>query len=223
MKFIAAVLFTLSAQAKEINTNSVYMADAPEWLTRARAEKVIEHIQTALEWSIRKVQVHFYTDQKAFERAHGLGDAMIAASLRSDNSIHLGPKVTSENFDRVFGHELVHVISYQKYKGAIPAWLEEGLANYLAKNGKVDYKWLAKQPFPNDVRSFSHPARGRGDEIHFHYVTSQALTEMIAAKCDLTNLLRLSVERKMDDYLNTYCEIPDLNAAYRAWVKKKSG
>ena len=223
MKYFLIFLVSAVAWAKEIDTNSVYMANAPNWLTRPRAEKVIDRIQTAMEWSIRKVQVHWYTDQDAFQRAHGLGPSMIAAALRKDNSIHLGPRITSQNFDQIFGHELVHVISYQKYKDAIPRWLEEGLANYLAKNGKVDYAWLAKQEFPDDVRTLTHPARGSANEIHLRYVTAQALAEMIAKKCDLTNLMRLSVERKMDDYLKTYCEIPDLNAAYQKWVKSKAG
>lgn len=213
----------LLCAAKEIDTNSVYMGNAPDWVSRPRAEKIIDHMQMVLEWHIRKIQVHWHKNQAAFERASGMSGSMIAAALRKDNSIHLGPKIVNSNFDQVFGHELVHVISYQKYKGAIPAWLEEGLANHLAKKGKVDYTWLAKKEFPSDVRSFNHPAQGTSDEIHFHYMTSQALAEMIAKKCDLTNLLRLSVERKMDDYLKTYCEIPDLNEAYRKWIKNKAG
>jgi len=223
LKYLILAFLCTSLWAKEVDTNSVYMGDAPAWVTRPRVEKIIDHIQMVLEWSIHKIQVHFYTDQAAFQRASGMGGSIIAASLRKDNSIHLGPRVDSTNFDQVFGHELVHVISYQKYKDAIPSWLEEGLANYLSKNGKVDYPWLASHGFPADVRSFTHPGQGNADEIHYHYVTSQALIEMIAAKCDLSNLLRLSVERKMEDYLKTYCEIPDLNEAFHKWVKSKAG
>jgi len=116
----------------------------------------------------------------------------------------------------------VHIIIYQKYKEAIPKWLEEGLANYLAKQGQVNYQWLAAHPFPKDVRGLTHPYDGDVDSIHYHYMASQALVEMIAKKCDLTNLLRLSVGRNLDAYLDTYCEIKDLNAAYQKWVKAKS-
>ena len=100
-----------------------------------------------LEWDIRKIQVYFHSDEASFERSNNLGPAIIAVSLKADNAVHLGPKVTTQNFDQVFGHELVHIISYQKYKDAIPKWLEEGLANYLSKNGNVDYKWLAASRF----------------------------------------------------------------------------
>jgi hypothetical protein len=207
------------AQSHEVETNNIYMPASPTWMTRNRVDKVVAHIQTLLEWDIRKVTVSFHGDQNEFERMHGMGPSMLAVSYKLKNTIHLGPKVTTQNFDQVFGHELVHIISFQKYKNAIPLWLEEGLANYLSKSAKVDYKWLAAKPFPHDVREFIHPAAGSTDEIHYHYVTSQAVVEMIARKCDLSNLLRLSVGTKMDGYLETYCEIKDLNADYRKWVK----
>ncbi len=219
---LALLLFTAgTAFGDEIVTNSVHMASAPAWVKRTRVDKIIDHIQMLLEWDIRRIEVYWYKDAAAFEKAHTLGPAAMAVSRQSDNTIHLGPRVDSSNFDAVFGHELVHIISYQKYKGAIPAWLEEGLANHLAKQGKVDYKWLARKPFPADVRKLVHPFDAATyDEIRYHYVMSQALVEMIASKCDLANLLRLSVGRNMDDYLDTYCEIKDLNEAYRKWVKK---
>lgn len=212
------------ARAGEINTNAVHMAKAPAWLTRNRTEKVIDRIQTQLEWTIRKIEVHWYADAESFERAHGLGPLALAAARKSDNTIHLGPGVTTENFDAVFGHELVHIISGQKYKDAIPKWLEEGLANHLAKNGKVDYAWLASQPFPDDVRTLVHPyAEKSAARVHYHYVASQAPAELLAKKCDLTNLIRLSVGERMENRIVTYCEIPDLNAAFRKWVKEKNG
>jgi hypothetical protein len=221
-QFLMAVLICAAylsiSQAAEIQTNAVHMADSPSWVTRVRVEKIIDHIQMVLEWDIHRIEVLWHKDQASFEKVHSLGPTAIAVSLKADNTIHLGPRITSANFDQVFGHELVHTISAQKYKGAIPAWLEEGLANYLAKTGKVDYKFLASQPYPADVRKLTHPYGGSVDNIHYHYMASQALVEMIAKKCDLTNLLRLSVGEKMDNYLETYCEIPDLNAAFKKWV-----
>lgn len=223
MQIWIALLISLTAAAKEIDTNNVYMSDAPLWVTRPRVEKITNRIQTALEWDIRKVTVTWHTDENKFQNAHSLGPNMLAVTLKNTNTIHLGPRVTNANFDQVFGHELVHIIAYQKYKQAIPQWLEEGVANHLAKSAQVDYKWLGSKPFPADVRSFNHPASGTKDEIHFHYATSQAVMEMIAKKCDITNLFRLSVGEKMDPYLETYCEIRDLNAAYRKWLKQKAG
>jgi hypothetical protein len=217
------------ALAKEITTNNIHMADAPAWLTQNRVEKIIDHIQMVLEWDIRRIEVYWYKDQASFEKAHGLGPVAMAVSKKGDSTIHLGPKVDSANFDPVFGHELVHIISGQKYKEAIPKWLEEGLANYLAKLGKVDYKYLASRPLPADVRTLTHPYNAVSvDGIHYHYVASQALTEMIAKKCDLHQLLQLSVgkskdchqETSMECYLDTYCDIKDLNAEYKKWVSK---
>jgi len=213
-------IFLSFVHAKEIQTNAVTMPNAPEWLRTPRVEKVTDRIQSTLEWTIRKIQVVWYTDQAAFEKDHGLGPYARAVSHKNLNLIRLGPKVNNDNFDQVFGHELTHIISYQKYKDAIPKWLEEGLANHLSKNAKVDYKWLASRPMPEDVRSLVHPMKGSADDIRYSYQASQALAEMISKKCDLTNLLRLSVGHGMEAYLKTYCEIPDLNEAYKKWIEK---
>jgi hypothetical protein len=224
LKFIfISLLFSLVAQAKEIETNEATLFDAPDWLTRGRVEKVTARISTELEWTIRKITVHFYKDQDSFLQAQHLGNGVLAVTNKATNTVHIGPKVGSADFDSVFGHELVHVILAQKYKQAIPPWVEEGLANHLAKHGKVDYKWLSTQPFPDDVRRLSHPFTGIVSSPRYHYQASQALAEMIAKKCDMTNLLRLSVGEKMDTYIDTYCEIKDLNAEFKAWVKKKAG
>src|SRR5690606_18961288 len=101
-------------------------------------------------------------------------------------------------------------------------WLEEGLANHLSKMQPVDYKWLAQQPFPNDVRELAHPFKGDATLVSYRYKASQAFAEMLNKKCDLQNLIRLSVQRKMEDYMRTYCEIKDLNKAFQDWVKKKA-
>ena len=179
-------LIGTSLFAAELQTNSTYSADVPTWVTKNRIDKTTDRIQSFMEWDIHRVTVEWYKDQPTFEKAHGLGSSQVmAVSRRSENKILVGPKVNADNFDRIFGHELVHVISYQKYKDAIPKWLEEGLANYVAKNGSVDYKWLKSQPLPKDVRELTHPFGGSADSIRYHYEASQALAEMIAAKCDL--------------------------------------
>jgi hypothetical protein len=225
--FLRQLLFSLLATVflfvpltfgKDIKTNGVHMANAPEWLTQTRIERVVDHIQSKLEWDIRRIEVFWYKDAASYSKVNPLGPSAIAFSRRSDSTVHLGPQVTNDEFDKVFGHELVHVISHQKYHDAIPKWIEEGLANYLSKNGKVDYKWLARQPIPNDLRSLEHPYDGTTEHIKYHYIASQALTEMIASKCDLSNLLRLSVGRKLDNYLASYCGINDLNAEFKKWI-----
>lgn len=224
LKILALILVSASfANAKDIQTNEVNMPEAPDWLSLPRVEKVTNRMQTQLEWTIRKIQVHWYKDQESFMQAQSLGSGVLAVTNKSTNTVHLGPKVGNSDFDSVFGHELAHVILGQKYKTAIPPWFEEGLANHLAKRGTVDYKWLATQSFPDDVRKLSHPFSGVVSSPRYHYQASQALAEMIAKKCDMTNLLRLSVGEKMESYLPTYCEIKDLNADFKAWVKKKAG
>lgn len=221
-----SLLFSLSLIfAKEIQTNEVTIANAPEWLRQTQVEKITERVQQKLEWSIRRVNLRWYHSEEEFASAHSLGPMALAVTEHKGGrtTIHVGPKVDAKNFGAVLGHELVHVILHQKYKGAIPKWFEEGLANHLSKTDKVDYKWLAQKPLPSDVRELAHPFREKNAmEILFRYKASQALAEMLDKKCGLENLIRLSVERKMEDYIVTYCEIKDLNEAFKAWVADRS-
>ena len=175
-----------------------------------------------MEWSTRRVEVIWYEDQASFSNAHKLGPAPIAVAIRGENKILLGPHVTEKNFDPVFGHELAHVISAQKYKDAIPPWLEEGMANFVAKAGKVDYHSLKQFKF-SDVNELAHPIKGDFAMIQSRYQASQALAEMISSKCDFRNLLRLSVQRKLQDYLGNICRITDLNSSFQKWIQEKSG
>jgi hypothetical protein len=216
--------FLSLASAKEIKTNSIHTTTAPDWVTDSRIDRVASRIQQSLEWDIRRVEVVWHNDEKEFEAFHKLGPTVLAISKRADNSVHIGPRVNNENFDGVFGHEMSHIISFQKYKGAIPDWLEEGVANFVSKAGVVDYQYLNKHEPPKDVHELTHPFNGSVDHIHYHYIASQALAEMLNAKCNgLSNLLRLSVGRSVEQYLEKYCDIKDLNASFKKWVSSKSG
>lgn len=194
-----SLFLTSNSFAKDLLTNSALLVEPPSWVTSVRINRLADRMQSQLEWTIRRVKVFWYKDQKQFQATHKFGSLAVAFSRPSDNTVHLGPKVTDANFDQVFSHELVHVISFQKYKQAIPRWLEEGLANYYAKKGKVSYAWLKTQAFPVDVRTLTHPYAIKSvNSTKYHYMASQALVEMIAARCDLRNLLRLSVGMTMD-------------------------
>lgn len=219
--FAAAVTYSLPVFAAELLTNCARFTNPPKWLTLSRVNKVAEPVENLMEWSTRRIEVIWYQDQSAFEKAHDLGSSAMAVSLRGQNKVLLGPKVNEANFNQVFGHELVHVISAQKYKQAIPSWLEEGIANFISKNGKVNYKALLNYEF-SDVNDLSHPLRGTANMVSSRYQASQALTEMIASKCEFRNLLRLSVGRKMEDYLKNICRISDINAEFKNWVKAKA-
>ena len=208
-----------------IRTNEVSCDHPPAWLTEARVDKVVARVQDVLEWDIRRIRLAWYTSRTEFEKTHGFGPTVLAFARKTDNSVHMGPEVTRDNFETTFGHELTHVILYQKYKDSVPRWLEEGLANFVGRKGRVDYAWLASQP-PRDVTSLTHPFAGLqsgSEQSKFHYQASTALAEMIASKCDLQGLLQLSVGSKFATYLDTTCGISDVNAEYRKWIRRKSG
>jgi hypothetical protein len=219
--FISFLFGSNLAHTKEILSNAATFSNPPEWLTSNRVNQVVEHIQKYMEWDIRKVKVTWYVNQTSFQKFHGYDASVLAISQKTDNSIFLGPRVDSSNFDQVFGHELVHIILFQKYKDAIPSWLEEGLANYVAKQGRVDYSWLASQP-NSDVHLLVHPFQNTASGARYHYQASTALIEMIATKCNLNDLLQLSLENKLEDYLSTFCEINNINAELQKWIKKKT-
>ena len=223
---ISFTLFNFSAFSEEILTNAVLISHPPSWLTENRVNRVAEHIQNDLEWDIRKVKVIWYNIQETFQNFHHFDASVLAVSRKSDNSIHIGPRVISSNFDSVFGHELVHIILFQKYKDAIPKWLEEGLANYVSQHGKVDYTWLSSQA-EKSIINLIHPFESNASENQgnprYHYQASTALMEMIASKCSLHELLQLSMRKKLENYLETFCKIPDMDSSFKNWIKKNKG
>lgn len=222
---------TTEGLGKTIRTNELTVENAPNWVTQNRVERIIARVQDKLEWTTRRTTVRCFADAASFAKSHSLGPHALAvtSALGENAKILLGPKVTDANFDQALSHELVHVIVVQKYKGAIPKWLEEGLANHLARTGQVDYKWLAKQTLPKDVRELAHPmlraadsGRTMGQSLHFRYQASQALAEMLDKKCDLLNLVRMSVGKNMETYIGTMCEIKDLTKTFQDWITKKA-
>lgn len=220
----AGILFSgisVSADsARVIETNSVQMRGAPDWVTRSQIERVIDKIERKLEWPIRKITAVWHLNAEEFQALHGFGPTVLAFARAKDNSVHIGPRVDEKNFEATFGHELVHVILYQKYKTAIPKWLEEGLASYLSGEKRVDYRWLRAQP-KMDITTLSHPFKG-SVQSQYHYQVSTAVIEMIASKCSLPDLLQLSVGKSLTTYLATYCEIKDINQSFNQYLDKKA-
>lgn len=219
MKIISSLLllFVSGLKAKEITINQAYFHNAPDWLKEYRLQSVVDKVQSFLEWDIRRIHVYYYANPTDFNRKLTLNFRAAAFFRRADSTLHLGPEVETHNFDRIFTHELVHAIFYQKYKGSVPSWLEEGFANYIGQTERVDYAWLVRQP-ATDVTKLVHP-NVDDTGAKYHYQASTALIEMIAKKCRLVELLKLSVGAKMTRYLSTYCEIKDVNGAFTQWVK----
>ncbi len=213
------ILLPLASWGKDLTTSAVRFENAPSWLTEARIDKVTSRIQRALEWDIRRIQARYYPEASSFNRVNPYDSSVLAFTRSKDQSIHIGPKVGPSDFDVIFGHELAHVILRQKYKSAIPNWLEEGLANYVAKRGSPDYLWLKSQP-KHDVRSMNHPYKD--NNVRYHYAASTALMEMLANRCDIHDLLQLSVGSKLENYLGTLCGIKDLNLEFQQWVEQRA-
>ena len=224
--FSALLATPAFAGPHSINTNVAHSDNPPSWVTSSRVDRIEEKVADKLGGvDFHKISLAFYTDQAAFRHAHGFDDTVLAFTIKPENAVSVGPRVTTADFDPVFGHELVHVILYQKYKNAVPSWLEEGLANYLVKYGSVDYRWLASLP-ERDITTLAHPFGASGRIMpggaRYAYQASQALMEMIATHCEVTDLVSMSVGKKLEDYLPTMCGIDDLNAEFRKWVKRKA-
>jgi hypothetical protein len=215
-----ALLWVSTVAARSFQTNHLRVENAPNWLTESRAESVAQKIQDYLEWDVRRVAVYYHSSSDDFDSEANFNFRANAYFSKRDGSIHLSPLITDKNFEPVFGHELVHAIFYQKYAGAIPKWLEEGLANKIGRSETVDYSWLSKQKL-TDVTQLTHPNLDT-EGARYHYAASTALIDMIASKCSLKDLLQLSVGKNLQTYLYTYCEISDLNGSFQKWVGEQT-
>jgi predicted SprT family Zn-dependent metalloprotease len=216
---------TTSAQpnTKKVITNSAIFHNPPSWFSKYRAEKTMTRVEKTLEWSTRRIDVHWYKDQKKFTDAMKQKPSNILAfARRQDHSVHIGPKVTLKNFETVLAHELAHVIIFQKYKDRIPLWLEEGLANSVAENVQIDFKWLNQQKrIP--LKAMSHPLSATSaDEINYKYMGSLAAIEMLKERCpNFRELLNLSLKQNLETFIPTYCKIPNLDTALWEWINRK--
>jgi len=217
---IFALAFSQSLFAKELVVNQVHFFNAPNELTESSLQEIIDTVQSFLEWDLRKISVFEYQDISEFNSQHNLSFPVEAVFRKSDSTIHISPKVKIEDLRRVLSHELVHAIFFQKHKNSIPSWLEEGLANYIGKYQSPDYRWLKEKSW-SDVSQMGHPSSASVDS-RTYYSVSAGLIEMIAAKCNLKDLLQLSVGAKMTTYLKTYCEISDLNSDFKKWVNLRA-
>jgi len=207
-----------SKKIKPIELNQIVFPAPPPFLTRSRVRRVVGRVESFLEWDIRKVRVLWYASAEEFSKSSGLGFEALAYTRPNENIIHIGPKVDDKNFDIVLGHELTHVVLYQKYKDAVPKWLEEGLANYVAKKKSVDWSLLKGKTLP-DITSLVHPGDGRNLPA-MHYAASTAAMQMIASRCRVQDLLQLSVGKKLETYLSTFCRIKEINSEFKKWVEK---
>jgi len=217
----ASSIFALNAAAaNDIATNEVNFIAPPAWITREMVVNTTKSIEEQLSGSsTRKIKVYYMSDSEKFNAEHKLSFPVGAFFRPKDQTVYLGPTVNKDNFERFFGHELVHVIFSQKFKAAIPLWLEEGLANYYSGRKDVNWKWLAKQP-SIDVTSLRHPGNNSLG-ADFHYQTSTAVIIFISERCSLKELLMLSVGKKLENYLATFCKIKNLNGEYATWLAKK--
>jgi hypothetical protein len=226
---IALLLFAAStALAGELKINSVYMADAPSWLTQSRVNTIVERIQHFTEWDLGMVRVVWFNSPEAYRKELGASaeaaEVVLGFSRPELGRIYMGPRIDTTNFDGVFGHELMHVVVHQHYNGSIPKWLEEGLANHVAKmEDQVDYAFLASRPVTRVKTLEHHPFSAKGPGPRYHYMASTALMEMIAHKCKLKELLKLSVGDKLEEWLDSYCHISDVDTEFKKWIKTKSG
>ncbi len=221
----AGVLFA-GAWAAQLTTNAVKFEGAPSWLTARQIEKTTDRVERKLAWNVRQVRAQYIASPAEFMKAHGLPtDAAIAVTFAKRGEILVGPAVNAQNFDEVFAHELVHVTIYQKLKGAIPAWLEEGLANWVAGRRKVDYAYIRSQGIAS-VAELVHPfganlLQAKQYTGRYHYEASTALMAMLSRKCDMDDLIQLSVGRKLETYLRTACGIENIDREFKKWVESQ--
>lgn len=106
------------------------------------------------------IMVHFAYSRKEFNKFVGQKTPswMVGYANCSKNEIYfLSPLVfekesshKKKDFPRVLTHELVHLFTHQIYPFYEPHWLREGLAYFIAQQGKLDFKQRARLLINND-------------------------------------------------------------------------
>lgn len=216
---IVTAIVALLAQ-QPLWADDLQITNAPAWATRIRINTTVRRVERFLEWDLRRISLIWYSDTKSFETAHRMGPNIRAVTQKQYNRILVGPLTTPQNFDQVLAHELTHMILFQKFKDAIPSWLEEGLANHIGKIDPPDYRWLNTQAKLPRVQEMKHPFLSGNPKLM--YQISGALIGLISSKCDLQDVLQLAVGKKLETYLHTTCALGDLDQELKTFVSRKS-
>jgi hypothetical protein len=217
---LGVLVSTLSVTAAELPFNELRFENPPKWVKSGDIRAALRKAERALEWDLRRVTVKFEPKAEVFLKSFGFSAEVLAFSDKSAARIVMGPLVTGANFEEVLTHEIVHHAIAQKYKAAIPVWLEEGLANHIARPGRKPNYALLKQQAPFEVFRLGHPFKDPSLPPRVHYEASLALAKLLDRKCGLMTLLQLSVGRSVEGYLATTCGIENLSGAYQRWVQQ---
>jgi hypothetical protein len=209
-----------ASSAKEIRTNCCIVQQAPAWLNVETVKNTAKRIESRLQWTIRRVTIRFEADPERYKTVSTLQFPTRALFNPKNNTVYFGPSINADNFAPTLGHELVHVVFQQKHRKAIPAWLEEGFANFIGAETIADYRFLNSETIPK-ITSLGHP-NSDPDRFRMHYQLASAAVDYISSRCKLNDLLMMSVKRSVEDYLQKLCKIKDIDSELVDWVKSKN-
>lgn len=95
----------------------------------------------------RPVKVFLFTDEKAFEREAGADVPEWAVAIAQPGAVYMrraGTNFGSPQFESTLKHELSHVLLDEMFAGkpgALPRWLDEGLAVYVSGEWEMPEAW----------------------------------------------------------------------------------
>lgn len=220
LQFLLLIVSPSFLFATHFQTNSLKVQNAPDWLKPHDVIKVTERIENRLEWKIKRIPVIWHSSPKTYLKAHSLGPLARAVTVQQGGQVevHMGPDIKKEDLQVSLAHELVHVIFRQKYRGSIPDWLEEGFANFYSEKDKISKSRLKSISLPGDVTTLTHPFKGMSLGVHDHYLVSQGMVQMLSEKCNLQQLLRLSVEKEITTFVKNSCGIENIHGTFIKWI-----
>jgi hypothetical protein len=101
----------------------------------------------------KRVKIYIYPDHNSYLKASGMQDWSHGMATYDDKVIM--SYVRGEGFmESILPHEIAHLMfrDFVGFKGEIPLWLDEGVAQWAEKNKRKQIKQLMKQAF--DKREF---------------------------------------------------------------------
>lgn len=202
-----------------VETNQIKITDAPDWVKLSQVQRTVDRVEHFLEWDIRSVQGLWVASEADFMKLHGMGPSVTAFTRKQNQTIYFGPQVNAQNFESIFAHELVHIVLAQKFKTAIPVWLDEGLANFVARKGAVQYDKILARGIPK-VQTLSHPFKSA--DPSFQYMVSLAFMQMLNSRCKIQDLLQLALQKRLETYIQNTCGLEDMDAPFEKWVRQQA-
>jgi hypothetical protein len=194
---------------------------------RSQARRHIAELNDFFDYEYNKpVRIFVAATQQEFQAETGADAPHWAVALAGGRKIYMGPRSSAEQraFDTTLKHELAHVVLHDMFirrPGALPRWLNEGLAVKVSGDWEMPDAWAASQ---RDL----YAALREGQDLDFSEITNGFPAAEWKARIAYAQSAHFTEylydrfgEKRMNNFLKRLAAGEDFDKAFRAAMGRR--